>query len=94
MLVFYVITNYAEPNFWSRRTVSHQEGDHEALNITDGTLNYWSRMFPDFPLVRLPGSNRYRRTEVEAWIASHPKRVGNNKRGLVQKKKEVQPDTI
>jgi hypothetical protein len=66
----------------------------EALNITDGTLNYWSRMFPDFPLVRLPGSNRYRRTEVEAWIASHPKRVGHNKRGLVQKKKEVQPDTI
>jgi hypothetical protein len=44
--------------------------------------------------VRLPGSNRYRRTEVEAWIASHPKRVGHNKRGLVQKKKEVQPDTI
>jgi hypothetical protein len=69
----------------------------EALNITEGTLNYWGRTFPDFPIVRLPRANRYRKSEVEAWLSSRPPRVGNNKRGLggrAQKKKEVQSDTI
>src|ERR1700721_2095548 len=44
----------------------------EALNITEGTLNYWSRMFPDFPLVRLPGSTRYARWICLPWNQGRP----------------------
>jgi hypothetical protein len=45
-----------------------------SLGITPATLNYWTRHYPNFPVVRLPGINKFRASAVEAWLRSLPPR--------------------
>jgi hypothetical protein len=42
----------------------------EALNITEGTLNYWSRMFPDFPLEENPQFREVMQAKFDALSAN------------------------
>jgi hypothetical protein len=39
-----------------------------ALGVNPGTINKWCRVYPDFPALRLPGLNRYRKSDVAAWL--------------------------
>jgi predicted DNA-binding transcriptional regulator AlpA len=46
----------------------------KVLGVSSETLNVWARTYPDFPVVRLPGVNRYRKSDVAHWIESLPSR--------------------
>ena len=49
-----------------------------ALRINPQTVSLWARRYPDFPVTRLPGLNKYRLGQVEAWLENLPRRVGHN----------------
>ena len=44
------------------------------LGVSSETLSYWARTYPDFPVVKLPGINKYRKTDVAHWIEALPPR--------------------
>jgi hypothetical protein len=47
----------------------------ESLSICDSTLNAWARTYSDFPVVKLPGANRYRLSDVSRWLQTfNPRR--------------------
>jgi hypothetical protein len=44
----------------------------EFLGVKPDTLCDWARRYPDFPHLALPGSLRFRVSEVEAWLKTLP----------------------
>lgn len=53
----------------------------ESLSICDSTLNAWARTYSDFPVIKLPGVNRYRLSDVSRWLQTfqrQPKKKGRN----------------
>jgi hypothetical protein len=36
--------------------------------VNEATINAWVRAYKDFPCVRLPGVNRFKKSDVACWI--------------------------
>jgi hypothetical protein len=49
------------------------------LGLNVATINAWARAFPNFPVIRLPGLNRFRKSAVARWIQEYqrPKKGTN-----------------
>jgi hypothetical protein len=51
------------------------------LNVKTETISDWSRRYPDFPHLLLPGSVRVRVSEVTAWLEKLKKNGPKSKKG-------------
>jgi hypothetical protein len=48
----------------------------QELGIVPATVRYWARTYESFPVLKLPGTNRYRKSEVMNWLSSHERKKG------------------
>lgn len=50
------------------------------LNIKERTVQHWTRYYTDFPVLRLPGGLRFKRSQVINWLDQFQK----NKNGITK----------